>query len=280
MVTHRAEHISNHHRLFKYQPQSNRFQRFTFYGSQSSIKKINHYRSESLFSFADMETTFFRSEQTRAGLIAGRVRLCGTLLWVGSFLVGFLLFVALILPTLDSKGYISTLCNVTDFTLRENRNRQKCDCVPDKDESKCVIFYPCVQLIASYNLEGKQRRALVVKCPRHAKDKCSYTVREYDCISERSVYNQLKNFRDTFATFGKVFTCHVKPDQPDRVLLMANHLKHKHVINIVLWPALGVVIGLILTVSSKIVSSYYCGYYYQRTRSSDDLEPLTSTMNS
>jgi len=228
-----------------------------------------------------METAFLRSEQTRAGLIAGRVRLCGTLLWVGSLLVGFLLFVALILPTLESKGYLSTLCNVTDFTLRrENHNRQKCNCVPENDETKCIIFYPCVQVIASYNLEGKTRRALVVKCRRHVGNKCSYTVREYDCISERAVYNQLKDFRNTFATVGKRFECHVKPDEPDYVLLMANHLKQKHLMNIVLWPGLGVVIGLLMTVSSKILSTYYCGYYYRRTRSSDDLEPLTSGMNS
>lgn len=233
------------------------------------------------FSLVQMDTTFIRSEDTRAGLISGRVRLCGTLLWVGSILVGFLLFVAIILPTLESKGYVSTLCNVTDFTLRKDKyHRLKCNCVPEKDGSKCVIYYPCIQLVASYSLEGKIRQALVVKCRRHIGNTCSYTIRDYDCTSERSVYNQLKAFRDRFATIGKSFTCQVNTDKPKYVLLMANHLTQKHLINVVLWPALGVVIGLIMMVSSKILSTYYCGYYYQRTRSSDDLEPLTNTMNS
>ena len=225
-----------------------------------------------------MEMSFRRSENNRAGLIAGRVRLCGTLVLVGSVFVGFLLFVSLILPALESKGYVKTLCNVTEFSLQTDQyHRLKCNCPPNDDSSRCVIFYPCLQLLASYEIDTPQQ-ALVVKCRRHVGDKCSYIIRDYECASERSVYKELKNYRDRFGRVGLTFPCYIKANQPGYAVLMSNHLKTKHVVNVILWPCLGAMMGLIMMMSSKILSSYYCGYQYHRA--SDDTEPLTSPMES
>lgn len=224
-----------------------------------------------------MDRAFIRSEHTRAGLIAGRVRLCGTLLFVGSFLIGFLLFVAMILPTLENSGYVETVCNRTDFTVSKLHD-MKCNCLPEDGSSKCVIHYPCLQLFATYNVRGRTQRALVVKCRRHVGDKCSYTINDYDCISEKSVYGQLKGFRDRFAGLGKSSTCYVKADQPNYAVLIRKRLEKHRIVNVILWPCLGIMVGMIMMISSKILSSYYCNHYiYHRA---DDMEPLATYTDS
>jgi hypothetical protein len=185
------------------------------------------------------------------------------------------------LPALENKGYVHSMCNVTKFIiLTESYNRLKCKCPPNRDITRCAIYYPCLQIIASYsNSLGKPQQGLVVKCRRHVGDKCSYTIPDYDCLTENVVYRRLKNLKDKYGRLGITFSCYYRTNQPGYVVLTSKRLIKKHMLNIILWPCLGAMIGLILMLYSKVLSTYYCGYKQKRTKDAEDLAPLASNMD-
>lgn len=227
--------------------------------------------------------SFFRKDKT--DLIASRIQLCGTILWSGSVFIGFLVFVSFVLPSLENKGYVYSMCNVTKFlVLTDSYNRLNCKCPVsvENDVTKCVIYYPCLQIFASFvDSLGILREGLVVKCRRHVGEKCSQRVPDYDCSTENAVYKKLRRLKDKYGEPGTSFSCYYKVSQPGYVVLTSEHMLKTHVVNVILWPCLGAVIGLILMLYNRVLSvlsTYYRGYSKQKQTDGDaeHLLPLAS----
>ncbi|XP_031555146.1 uncharacterized protein LOC116292046 [Actinia tenebrosa] len=244
---------------------------------------------EKLLTFFDCSRPTFRSKmittfrKDKTSLIASRVKLCGTILWAGSVFIGFLLFVSLVLPSLENNGYVYSMCNVTKFlVLTDSYNRLSCKCpVPDKrDVTKCVIYYPCLQIFASFvDSLGELRQGLVVKCRRHVGENCSQRIPYYDCSTENAVYKRLKELKDKYGRPGTSFSCYYKANQPGYILLTSKQLLKTQVLNLILWPCLGAMVGFMLMMYNRVLSMYYCGYKQKRTNDAEDLLPLADNMD-
>lgn len=225
-------------------------------------------------------TSFFRKDQT--DLIASRVQLCGRVLWSGSVFIGFLIFVSVVLPSLENKGYVYSMCNVTKFlVLTDSYSRLNCKCPVSVENhvTKCVIYYPCLRVFASFvDSLGILHEGLVVKSRRHVEEICSYRVPEYDCLTENAVYEKLKKMKNKYGQPGTSFPCYYKERQPGYVVLTSKHLVKTHLVNAILWPCLGAVIGLVLMLYNRVLAllTCYCGYKKENTNNDEHLLPLTS----
>ncbi|XP_048585569.1 uncharacterized protein LOC125568109 [Nematostella vectensis] len=217
----------------------------------------------------------FRQKQANT---AAKVKLCGQVLAVGSLFSGFVLFVSVVLPVLEDYGYQPTQCNVTaSRILTDKAHRLSCKCPHSGDVTRCVIYYPCLQVIASYGTAAGASKALVVRNRRRVGDKCSFMVRDYECLSEKHVYSQLKDFKEGWGGEGMSYSCHFKPERSDYVLLSCRHRMQMHVVNVTVWPCLGLVLGVLVIRLHGAIAKACCERRRGRGRS-DDWIPLTNDM--
>lgn len=150
------------------------------------------------------------------------------------------------LPKLESVQYGTGMCNVTSTKLNTNGGKQlRCHCVGQNGNSKCTIYYPCLQIFVSYNNES-EREALVVKDRRQISEQCSYKLRDYDCQTKDDVYQHLESFREKWGSIPLTYQCFRASRHPDRVTLTNEAPSTSLALSMTLLPCTGIVIGLVM----------------------------------
>ena len=161
----------------------------------------------------------------------------------------FLLLVMVIvtLPKLESAQYMMGMCKVTETKLNTNAaNQLQCHCSGHNSNTKCAIFYPCLQIFVAYN-NGSASEALVVRDRRRISDQCSYKLRDYDCQTKNDVYKHVESFREKWGLIHSSYQCFHASRHPDRVTLTNDAPSTVLAINLTLFPCIGVIIGLIMS---------------------------------
>ena len=162
----------------------------------------------------------------------------------GLFLL--LVMVLVTLPKLESTQYVMGICNVTGTKLNKEPGKQlQCHCAEQNSDTKCTIFYPCLQVYVSYN-NVSVREALVVKDRRRISEECSYKLRDYACQTKDDVYKHVETFREKWGVIHSSYKCFHASRHPNRVTLSNKAPSTALAVNLTLFPCIGVVIGLVM----------------------------------
>jgi len=163
---------------------------------------------------------------------------------VSSSLFLLLVLVLVTLPKIESAQYEMGFCNVTATKLiTDPDKRLQCHCPGRNSYTKCIIYYPCLQIYVSYN-NASLREALVVKDRRRITDECSYKLRDYDCGTTDDVYRHVKSFSERWGSRNSSYECYHNSRNPARVILTNTAPSTILAATLTLLPSIGVVVGL------------------------------------
>lgn len=163
---------------------------------------------------------------------------------VSSSLFLLLVLVLVTLPKIESAQYEMGFCNVTTTKLiTDSSRRLQCHCAGRNSHTKCIIYYPCLQIYVSYN-NASLHEALVVKDRRRITDECSYKLRDYDCGTTNGVYRYVKSFSERWGSRNSSYECYYNSKNPARVVLTNTAPSTILAVTLTLLPSVGVVAGL------------------------------------
>ena len=163
---------------------------------------------------------------------------------VASSLCLLLVLVLVTLPNIESAQYQMGFCNVTVTKLVTDSDRRlQCHCTGRDRNTKCTIYYPCLQIYVSYN-NATLREALVVKNRRRITNECSYKLRDYDCGTTDDVYRHVKSFSERWGSRNLSYECFYNSRNPARLILTNWALSTILAVTLTLLPSVGVVVGL------------------------------------
>ena len=162
---------------------------------------------------------------------------------VSSSLFLLLVLVLVTLPKIESAQYEMGFCNVTATKLITDYGRLQCHCTRRNRYTKCIIYYPCLQIYVSYN-NISLREALVVKDRRRITDECSYKLRDYDCGTTDDVYRHVKSFSERWGSRNSSYECYYNSRNPARVILTNTAPSTILAVILTSLPSVGVVAGL------------------------------------
>ena len=173
---------------------------------------------------------------------------------VFSSLFLLLVLVLVTLPKIESAQYEMGFCNVTATKLiTDSERRLQCHCTGRNSYTKCIIYYPCLQIYVSYN-NASLREALVVKNRRRITDKCSYKLRDYDCGTTDDVYRDVKSFNERWGLRNSSYECYYSSRNPARVILTNTAPSTILAVTLTLLPFVGLVVGLSLKCFKEQIS--------------------------
>ena len=186
------------------------------------------------------------NDNTRQAKTVKTVKRVANAVIVSSSLFLLLVMVLVTLPKLESAQYEMGMCNVTGTRLNVASGKQlQCHCAEHNSNTKCTIYYPCLQIYVSYNNESV-RKALVVRDRRRISEECSYKLRDYDCQTKNDVYKLVENFREKWGLIHSSYECFHASRHPNRVTLTNKAPGTALAVNLTLFPCIGIVIGLVM----------------------------------
>ena len=164
---------------------------------------------------------------------------------ISSSLFLLLVLVLVTLPNIESEQYEMGFCNVTATKLITDSNKQlQCHCTARNSYTKCIIYYPCLQIYVSYN-NASLREALVVKDRRRITDKCSYKLGgDYECGTTDDVYRHIKSFSERWGSRNSSYECYHNSRNPARVILTNTAPSTILAATLTVLPSVGVFVGL------------------------------------
>ena len=198
---------------------------------------------------------------------------------VTSSLFLLLVLVLVTLPKIESAQYELGFCNVTATRLITNSDKRlQCHCNGRNSNSKCTIYYPCLQIYVSFD-NASAREALVVRDRRRIAEECSYKLRDYDCGTTDDVYRNVNSFRERWGSINSSYECYYNSRNPARVILTNTAPTAALAVTLTLLPSVGIVIGLLMKyfkekISLKMLRKLRLGvnedFVSVRTTASDD----------
>lgn len=183
----------------------------------------------------------------------------GNITLLTSSLILFLVVVILTLPAVESYAYKSTTCIVNDVKVIFNSSsRQTCMCKTHSNAgTRCTIYYPCLQVFVNYtDSENVSHTAMVSRHWRDIGEHCSYKLRNSECSTKAAVYTKLESFREQWGKRKKAYSCYYKSWNWKHVLLHNESPNLTLVVNCTLWPAVGVVVGILLLMFNKRLAEF------------------------
>lgn len=173
---------------------------------------------------------------------------------VASSLFLLLVLVLLTLPKIESAQYEMGFCNVTTTKLITDSNKRlQCHCTARNSDTKCIIFYPCLQIYVCFN-NISVREALVVRDRRRIAEECSYKLRDYDCGTTDDVYRHVNSFRERWGLANSSYECYYNSRNPARVILTNTAPSAALSVTLTLLPSVGVVTGLLMKCFKEQIS--------------------------
>lgn len=214
---------------------------------------------------------FSRSQQAKIKMVERVAK--GVL--VSSSLFLLLVLVLATLPKIESAQYKMGVCNVTETKLiTDPDKRLQCHCTKRNSNTKCTIYYPCLQIYVYYN-NISVSEALVVKNRRRIHEECSYKLRDYDCKTTDDVYRHVEGFRERWGLLHSLYECYYTSRNPTRVILTNRAPSTALAVTLTLLPSVGIVIGLLMICLKERI----CGLIMLRKRLgvNEDLVSLATT---
>lgn len=192
-----------------------------------------------------------RSQQTE---IIKKVERVAKGVLVTSSLFLLLVLVLLTLPKIESTNFVMGFCNVTATKLITTHDKRlQCNCIKRSSNAKCTIYYPCLQIYASYN-NRSARDALVVKDRRQIAEECSYKLRDTECGTTEEVYSHVEGFREQWGLINSSYECYYNSRNPARVVLTNNAPNTILTVTLTLISSVGVAVGLVMTYLKEHIS--------------------------
>ena len=191
-----------------------------------------------------MESFASRSQGSR---LIKYLKFFGILTLLVSALLLFLMVVIYTLPAMESYKYKQTTCVVDRLKVLSGRSdRQTCECKSKVDGTRCIIYFPCLQVFVNYtDNRNTVHKTMIIRHWRNIGEHCSYKIRRSECESEESVLAELESFRQRRGKRGQTYECFYKKGSR-HVLLHNDSYDHTLVVHGTLWPAVGVLVGLML----------------------------------
>ena len=178
--------------------------------------------------------------------IVKRVKKLGNAILVSSGLTLLIVMVTVTLPKLESLQYHIGTCKVKKTFLNMDPGKKlHCRCEELKSESKCLIYYPCLQIYVSFD-HLSTREVLVVNDRRRISETCSYKLRDYDCKTKNDVYKHVERFREKWGLMNSSYHCFHTSRHPDQVTLANEAPSTALTVNLTLFPCIGIAIGLLM----------------------------------
>lgn len=173
---------------------------------------------------------------------------------VTSILSLLLVLVLVTLPKIESSKFKLGGCTVTATKLITTHDKRlRCDCIKRNSNSKCTIYYPCLQIYVSFN-NRSEHDALVVKDRRQITRECSYILRDSECGTTEEVYRNVNGFLERWGSVNSSYKCYHNSRIQDRVILTNNALDTVLAVTLTLISSVGVAIGLALFCLKKQIS--------------------------
>ena len=197
----------------------------------------------------------FHSQHNKTCKIVRRI--AKAILYVsGISLMSIIIFMTL--PKIESTQYEMGICNVTKTMLNMNpTKRLHCRCSQPSSDAKCVIYYPCLQIFASFKLDNAAEiEAMVVHDRRQVDEECSYKLHRSICYTTNSVYREVEAFREKWGQIQSPYKCFYKSANPTRIILTNKAPSLTLTVNLTIFPAVGIMFGLLLTYFKTQISSF------------------------
>lgn len=173
---------------------------------------------------------------------------------ISSSLFLLLVLVLVTLPKIESAQYEMGFCNVKATKLiTDSDKRLQCHCTRRNSDTKCIIYYPCLQIYVSFN-NISESEALVVKNRRRIAEECSYKLRDYDCGTTDDVYRHVKSFRERWGLANSSYECYYNSRNPARVILKNTAPNAALAVTLTLLPSVGIVTGLLMKYFKEQIS--------------------------
>lgn len=167
------------------------------------------------------------------------------LVFCGIFLLLEMILVAL--PKLESMQYWIGICNVRNMKLNRviGGKQLRCHCSGHTTNTKCTIYYPCIQIFVSFS-HDTVRNALVVRDRRRISQQCSYKLRDYDCRTKEEAFQHLEMFREKWGLINSSYRCFHSSRHPDKVILSNEAPSIVLALFLTMFPIAGIAISLVM----------------------------------
>jgi len=164
---------------------------------------------------------------------------CGIVLLLEMILVA--------LPKLESMQYWIGTCNVRNMKLNRaaGGKQLRCHCSGHTANTKCTIYYPCIQILVSFS-HDTVRSALVVRDRRRISEQCSYKLRDYDCRTKEEAFQHLEKFREKWGLINSSYRCFHSSRHPDKVILSNEAPSIVLALFLTIFPIAGIAFSLVM----------------------------------
>lgn len=196
--------------------------------------------------FKRIMTRHFNDKTAQTRIMKAVKRVANAILIVcGLFLLLEMILVTL--PKIESMQYWMGRCNVTDVKLNTVGGQQlQCPCTGHTSKSKCMIYYPCIQIFVSFNNHEAVRRALVVRDRRRVAEHCSYKLRNYECRTKEDAYQHVERFREKWGLINSSYLCFHSSRHRDKVTLSNEAPSIALAFSLTLFPIIGIAVSLVM----------------------------------